>query len=197
MTRDEFESRYRLLQEVTSEGGATTHHALGPAGAVVMVHFLHPSTASRVEALLAGPEDARPDRILKAVEVEGSSVLVTKFIMDFRDLEHWLDSEGAPDAPTGSDATPPARSGEPGPPVGHGNRTPSAPATPPTRPTPTTPRASGAPPEEAASGSGGEGEDAPPGEFTRMFAALDEEGEPAAPPPEPGAPSPGDGGGET
>ena len=40
MTRDEFESRYRLLQTALRSGGAITHHALSPEGAVVMVHVL-------------------------------------------------------------------------------------------------------------------------------------------------------------
>jgi len=90
MTRDEFESRYRLLQEVTSTGGATTHNAIGPQGAVVMVHFLEEEVEGRVRSLSELPDAERPDRILTLLDVDGSPVLVTRFIMDFPDLETWL-----------------------------------------------------------------------------------------------------------
>jgi hypothetical protein len=95
MTRDEFESRYRLLQEVTRAGGATTHNAIGPAGAVVMVHFLREELLDPVRSLVALPKSDRPDRILTLLDVDGAPVLVTKFIMDFPDLASWLG--GAPD----------------------------------------------------------------------------------------------------
>lgn len=220
MTRDEFESRYRLIQEVTRSGGATTHHALGPAGAVVMVHFLDAATEPRVRGVLALPEEERPDRFVTVEEVDGSPVLVTRFIMDFRDLGSWLDQVGAPSAGGGRPEAPspgPPPSAVEGPPA----RKEAAGGTPPGEFTalfrspaaespdspPAGPRESGTPPagpaaprespegETRPSAGGGE-ESGPedggaPGEFTALFRARTSEGEPVETPESAGVERPG------
>jgi len=198
MTRDEFESRYRLLQEVTRAGGATTHNAIGPAGAVVMVHFLQDDLLERVRPLVALSEADRPDRIVTLLEVDDLPVLVTKFIMDFPDLGSWLDetapisggarpaAEETAFAPESGDFTdmfeavdppvPAAREEDgspPGlPPAGEftGLFHAAGAETPPGKTLDSSPSADGVPGEA-------------PGEFTRMFGALDPPGAPRDPEP--------------
>lgn len=90
MTGEEFRSQFQLLRRVTSEG-ARTFHSVGPGGMVCMVHVLEDETAAeevrRHVELLDGP---RRERVLDLLDVEGSPVLVTKFILDFESLERWL-----------------------------------------------------------------------------------------------------------
>lgn len=172
MTRDEFESRYRLLQQVTRAGEAETHHALGPAGAVVMVHFLTGELATRIRSLMAEPESARPDRILETVDVEGSPVLITKFIMDFEDLATWLEAEDVSVAPP-PPAPQPSDEGESEGEPGEFTKLFAAPDLP--EPADPSPPPDGSP-AEARSATDVDR----PGEFTRLFRARTPEGEPEA-----------------
>lgn len=174
MTRDDFQSRYRLLQTARRSGGAITHHALSPEGAVVMVHFLD-GDPDLVASLLERIESAGPsiaDRVIERTEVEGTPVLVTRFIMDFEGLDGWLPP------------LPPGTSGLGAPPeegAAKGSREVEASPTP------------GAPLEREPPGTGGS--DDGPGEFTRMFRAVGGDGgapseSPPAPPAEPPPPAP-------
>lgn len=174
MTRDDFQSRYRLLQTARRSGGAITHHALSPEGAVVMVHFLD-GDPDLVASLLERIESAGPsiaDRVIERTEVEGTPVLVTRFIMDFEGLDGWLPP------------LPPGTSGLGAPPeegAAKGSREVEASPTP------------GAPLEREPPGTGGS--DDGPGEFTRMFRAMGGDGgapseSPPAPPAEPPPPAP-------
>jgi hypothetical protein len=93
MTGDEFRARYQLLKRVT-EAGVGTFHAVGPGGAVVMVHvFTGPEQAERAAEATQRLLPVDRTRILETLDVEGSPVLVTKFLLDFVSLESWFDEK--------------------------------------------------------------------------------------------------------
>lgn len=90
MTGEEFRSQFQLLRRVTSEG-VRTFHSVGPGGMVCMVHVLEDATAAEViRARVDELDPPRRERVLELLDVEGSPVLVTKFILDFESLEQWL-----------------------------------------------------------------------------------------------------------
>jgi hypothetical protein len=98
MTNLEFKTRYQLLKKV-SDGRLSTYHALAANGAVVMVHILDATATdehARVLALIdrLGPDDRQ--RILTIDEVDGAPLIVTRFLLDFRDLGEWLDASVLP-----------------------------------------------------------------------------------------------------
>ena len=193
MTGQEFKAKYQLLKKV-SDGRLTTYHALASNGAVVMVHLVEANAAEEHAELLVlidrlGPADR--ERVLVIDEVDGTPLIVTRFLLDFRDLREWLEAGAraavGPDltrdafaarspAPPPTPTPPPesarpdssARS-EPAPASAEFTALFAAPSSPPT-PSATEPA--------AASGA--------PGEFTRMFRA------PAPPAPEAPAPAPAD-----
>lgn len=166
MTRDEFESRYQLLQTALRSGQVLTHHALSPDGAVVMVHIVEgsPEVAASIERRIsvAGPEQRA--RVLERFDVEGDPVFVTRFILEFEGLDAWLPADPDPGA-----APPPATADAP-------EAAGATPDVPPVEATPPGPSAAG--------------DDDGPGEFTRMFQSLASDpapdaGEPSLPPPPP------------
>lgn len=94
MTDQEFKSRYQLLKKV-NEGRVTTYHALAANGAVVMVHRLEASETDEHASLLGLierlPADERA-RVLALDDVDGAPLIVTRFLLDFRDLRSWLET---------------------------------------------------------------------------------------------------------
>lgn len=149
MTIEEFQARYRLLKEVASDG-VRTYHAIAPTGAVVMVHIMDGLDAGEASALLTrlpalDAEERR--RVLEVLEVDGHTVVVTKFIIEFESFRKWLlgPSGGAGEAP---DTLPPSVPG-------------ASPAEAPVRDPGALPASSSAATHET-------GDDGP-GEFTRLF----------------------------
>lgn len=152
MDQPDFTSRFQLLDRV-ADGPIETYQALADTGVVVMAHFIPRDLPElggfleRVRSLPRAPEG----KILEITAHEGRPVVVTKFILDFESLPAWLDGEaaGSGSAPAG-EPTPAIRSDDPA-----------------------------APPEiedGPASLPREEPENDPedePGEFTRMFKALD------------------------
>ena len=97
MNGEEFRSSYKLLRSV-SEEGVQTYHALNPNGRSVMVHLLAGGTSEENRRLLAlvdrlGPADRR--RVIDTLEVDGSPVLVTEVIHDFKTLERRISASGS------------------------------------------------------------------------------------------------------
>lgn len=113
MTSEEFQSRYRLLTQVT-DGEVSTYHAIAPSGSVVMAHFLPPDAGNENRRLLALVESLAPaakERVLKVAEVDGAPVVVTRFILEFATLHQWLQANAVATEPVaGPDEpeTPPA-----------------------------------------------------------------------------------------
>lgn len=109
MTHEEFEQKYRLINQIT-EGSIRTHNALASSGAVVMAHFLDGQAGPARDAVLAHLDalDAeRQSRVLERLEIDGAPVLVTKFILDFESLQHWLGMEAPPAEATPAEAAAP------------------------------------------------------------------------------------------
>lgn len=206
MTSAEFNNRYQLVRQVT-DGDVRTYHAVAPSGAVVMVHMLNASAADvnrTVAALLERLDPAEKPRILEVTEVDGSPVIVTRFILEFTDLVAWLSSHETDGAPIPAELSP-----MPAPPPQRAAPPRSAPAAPPSedRPPPASaeasefsmlfrapPSADGssptAEPPAGASSAPSAAEDAKksePGEFTRMFRAQQPD---ALPPQDPAPPDP-------
>jgi hypothetical protein len=171
MKRAEFERRYQVIRTVT-QGAVQTHHAFASTGNVVMVHEIDPSAAQEA-TLLAGMiarlEDGERERILDVMEVDGTAMIVTRFLLEHETLRSWLEA-----AVGSSDELP-----------GEADAAPPTPVSPPTDsiPIPGSPEPD-APPVPAS--------DDGPGEFTRMFQAQG--GAPQSP--SGGSDSPGDDRGE-
>lgn len=205
MKRDEFESRYRLLQTAVRSGGAITHHALSPEGAVVMVHVLDgdPAAVASLQARMDHGGSEIEERIVERLDVDGLPVVVTRFILEFEGLDRWLPAgegaEPAPPAPipdVGGESSPPPPSTTEGP--GEFTRmfraadlaTPApdlaAPSTPapshPVTPPPPTPAPPPATPSPASPSE--------PGEFTRQFGAVTPPSPSPTAPPTPPSPAP-------
>jgi hypothetical protein len=91
MTLDEFRSEYHLLDKV-SNGPVETYHAQAAAGAMVMVHFLRGAEAHR-QSILQHIERLQPDlrrKVLRTLDIDGATVIVTRFILDMPSFEEWL-----------------------------------------------------------------------------------------------------------
>src|SRR5215204_7596382 len=91
MTSEEFESRYQILKQAAA-GSVRSYLAMGHTRAVVMVHVLDGDPVG-VKDLLGRVDTLAHEqrsRIIETVEVNGTPVLVTRFIFDFTSLEAWL-----------------------------------------------------------------------------------------------------------
>ena len=175
MTRAEFDARYELIDQV-ADGRVTTHHALHQSGAVVMVHFLGGGAdfqASVLDGVRRLGRGASEGKVLYLHEVEGQTVVVTRFLTDFVSLDQWFADQGIPlasgegregggqAAVTRELGADPGSFADPVPP--------SEPAAPPPREPAPPPQSEPSPPPRAPDA---------PGEFTRMFSPLDEGGDP-------------------
>jgi hypothetical protein len=180
MTSAEFNDRYQLVRQVT-EDGVRTFHAVASSGAVVMVHMLDASDLDgnrSIVGLLERLDPAEKPRIIEVTEVDGSPVIVTRFILEFSTLPGWLETHA-----TGPAAAPPAATPRPaaGGPSSPGAVPPPAVAPPASGERPAFESPLPAPP--APAGRDGARE---PSEFSLMFRAQRPDD---LPPP---APSPGD-----
>ena len=96
MTRDEFNTKYDVHKPVAHGGPGVARSFFGRSRetmAVVLVHFLDAGTRpdpqealTRLQAL--GPEDRR--LVLETCDVDGTVVVVTRFIWDFTTFGAWL-----------------------------------------------------------------------------------------------------------
>jgi hypothetical protein len=203
MTREEFNAKFQILNQI-ADGSVRSYHALSSSGAVVMAHFLAGEPSAESSAILSRLDTLDPERknrVVKITDVDGSPVVVTKFILDFESLQHWLELDTtAPEdtaAPVAEQAPPAAPETAPAPAPAE----PTAPAelasdpdatlpfgpttsgseSAPAQDSPANPRPTAAPIDE-------------PGEFTRMFQVPSAGGAPmqeSAPVPEaPAAPEP-------
>ena len=204
MTRQELESRYQLVEQVT-HGDVRTHHAVAGGGTVVMVHFVRPDTARGQAALEAvdALEGAEAEKVLRVHEVEGEKVLVTRFLMDEGSLAKWLGLEEVEDDGEPDEATrlfKATRPGEDQESDAGGDDEPGeftklfkaqqVPDDPPPPEPPSPPSSEPDPPSDPSGDADGE-----PGEFTRLFKAIrpgpeapaspDAAGPPTPPPPPP------------
>jgi hypothetical protein len=183
MTGHEFKAKYQLLKKV-SDGRLTTYHALASNGAVVMVHLIDASAAEEHAELLVlidrlGPADR--ERVLVIDDVDGTPLIVTRFLLDFRDLREWL--EAGARAAVGPDLTrdafaarPPAPPPIPDPPPesavpGEFTRMFRAPA-PPSTPAPAAPAQADAHEHAEPAAPAVGGTTSGPGEFTKIFGAV-------------------------
>jgi hypothetical protein len=153
MTREQFNAKFQILNQIT-EGRVQTFHALSSGGAVVMAHFLGDEPAADAQKILSRIDSLEPERksrVVKITDVDGSPVIVTKFILDFESLHRWLELEAemgevAASSVTQADAAPASMA--------------------------SAPRAA-APdePADAAPAAADEHREPGPGEFTRVFQA--------------------------
>ena len=124
MTRDEFESRYRLVERLT-ERGVETHRALEPNGGTVLVHFIG-DTGCLPKGVHFDPSvltDADAGAFLAVLEVADAAVVVTREIEGLRRFEDWIGSALA--RTLLADARPPTSS-----PLPHGHMDSAPPAAP-------------------------------------------------------------------
>lgn len=187
MTRGEFAARYALLDEVAG-GAVRSHHAVTPAGAVVMVHFLDGGVTDGTLALLALLERLEPARralVREVTAVDGAITVVTDRLPGFRSLADWLGARaGAPDpapARATGEFTRMFKAGDPAgwaDPVGSAG---SVGSLDPADSVDSVDSEHGAQPAPAAGSGSGDRERRAPGEFTRTFLAMDRPG--AAPTP--------------
>jgi hypothetical protein len=200
MTSDEFASKYDVHQQIT-EGPVRSHFALHRSAKVVaLVHYLEGGETRENAARLAQVQalaDSGRHVVLEVCNVDGTPVVVTRFILNFATFDAWLAAESA---------APPTQA--PAPAAGHtaapdtaAERHPAAPA--PTQALPilrtervAPPPAAAAPPPPPAAAETAPSASAAPGDFTRLFrspwsAPASPPGAPATPPP-----APQEGGGE-
>src|SRR5690606_32936962 len=201
----EFNASYQLLKQVT-DGEVRTFHALAATGAVVMVHLLRAepdNSARELIALIDRLPPSQRERVLTVTDVEGTPLVVTRFLLEFSTLRDWLvksvaDGGSAQSADThatvyqrvpgiATTPSPPATltsAGSPTmqPPAAQATPAPSAPTSAPSAPPPPAPTPVSPPPQASPSPSAPARE---PGEFTRLFGAVQPPTTPptATPPP--------------
>jgi len=162
----EFAARYQLQSTPVSEGPVRSYQAVAHGGAVVLVHFLE--DADHAEDLLRRLDRLESREGIRAfLDVAGTPVLVTRFVLDFSSLDEWVDERvGPPD----TEEEIPLVSGPHAPPE---SRPPAPEAV-----------------TEADDAPGGAEDDTAegPGEFTRLFQAPDTTA--GTPPDAPAASSP-------
>lgn len=171
MTIEQFRAEYHLLDRV-SDGTVETHHAQAAAGVMVMVHFLRGTESQNATILerIERLETGRRQKVLRIVDVDGVTAVVTRFILDLTSFEEWLGVELTPADPAAPDT-----------PRGEGSLVSDASAT------------RRVPPAGGPGGAATESDDATPrrsepGDFTVAFRALAQPTDPASPvpPPAPG-----------
>ena len=170
MTSDEFAVKYDLQQRIT-DGPVRTHFALSRSAKIVaLVHYLKGGETRENAARLAQVKalaDAPRRVVLDVCDVEGTPVVVTRFLLNFTTFDAWLATQSAA-PPTQAPAPPAGNAASSTAPPAAGERRPDAPA-----PTYT-------PPPDAPEKAGGE--------FTHLFGAPVSPEPPPAPTPTPGPP---------
>lgn len=103
MTSDEFRAEYRVGQRLTSGGIQTTLAQEARKGRIVLVHELAPASEPEQRRALIllrelAPNDA--SQVIGTFEVDGETVVVTKFLMGFTSLLGWLEASVAESSTT-------------------------------------------------------------------------------------------------
>jgi hypothetical protein len=188
MTAEQFSAEYHLLNSVSS-GAIETYHAHAATGAMVMVHFLRGSQQENDEIvdLLARQRADRHKKVMRTVDVDGATAVVTRFILDITTFREWLIE--------GVGTEPPQPAPPPPPPVALDPPVLATPAHTPGEITRMFMTAAGdaPPPSPAPSPAPVVPSAAPrpePGELTRMFSAIQPEAVVPAPLPPPSPPPP-------
>ena len=212
MTSAEFAATYRVLKTLTEQGARSQIAQEVALGRMVMVHHLDVGSAidrQRLRAGVGGLQPAAREQVLGVHDVDGMTVVVTRFLTTFTDLPSWLrDNAAVDDEKTMVISAIPSQSTEAPPPPAVSAAPPVAPPTASASPdgpsftaifapgAVATPDVSPAPPSATPS-------PATPS-FTEMFGAV--KGAPPAPPapvaapsapPQPVAPPAGPKGGES
>jgi hypothetical protein len=98
MTSDEFVSKYKLLKQITSEGGRSHTAVERASGRHVLAHYLDQASGLAGESLadlLATLSASDRSRILEVATVDDSLVVVTEVLEDFKSFSTWLRSHGS------------------------------------------------------------------------------------------------------
>ncbi|MGH7580725.1 MAG: hypothetical protein ACREM9_11175, partial [Gemmatimonadales bacterium] len=93
MTTDEFDTRYKLLKQITTGEGRSFTAQECASGRAVLVHFLAENESvpgSSVPTLIARLEPRDRSKILEVLAVDQSTVVVTQFLEDFEGFDAWL-----------------------------------------------------------------------------------------------------------
>ena len=103
MTSDEFRAEYRVGQRLTSVGIRTTLAQESRKGRIVLVHELaHASEPEQRRARILlrelGPNEA--SQVIGTFDVDGETVVVTKFLLGFTSLLGWLEAAVAESSTT-------------------------------------------------------------------------------------------------
>jgi hypothetical protein len=98
MTSDEFVSKYKLLKQITSEGGRSHTAVERASGRHVLAHYLDQASDLAGESLadlVAALSASDRSRILEVATVDGSPVVVTDVLENFKAFSTWLRSRGS------------------------------------------------------------------------------------------------------
>jgi hypothetical protein len=117
MTSDEFNSKYRLLKQISGKGGRSYTAEHRASGRAVLVHILEESQVgglAGLDALLQRLPPRDQPRVLDRMAVDRSLAVVTQFLQGFDSFESWLrDRTSAPPSrPLTAADLPPEHQGE-------------------------------------------------------------------------------------
>ena len=103
MTLDEFKAEYRVGQRLTSVGIRTSLAQEARKGRIVMVHELATATELEQRRVLHLLRELTPNdaaQVIGSFQVDGDTVVVTKFLMGFTSLLGWLEAAVAESSTT-------------------------------------------------------------------------------------------------
>jgi hypothetical protein len=187
MTSAEFAATYRVLKTLTEQGARSRIAQEVALGRMVMVHTLDVGSAidrQRLRAAVGALQPAAAEQVLGVHDVDGTTMVVTRFLTTFTDLPSWVrDNATVDDAKTLVIAAVPTAPTVPSPPAAPAQAVPSA--TVPPRTTDAgftaifTPAAVATPDTTAPK--------PPAPSFTEMFGAVKDSSTPPPPPPSSGS----------
>ena len=111
MTSDEFNSQYKLLNQMAVKEGRSYTAEHRASGRAVLVHVLDETQLggiSNLDAMLERLEPRDRSRVLATMTIDHSLVVITQFLQGFEGFEPWLRGKAeAPAAPLPPQAGPP------------------------------------------------------------------------------------------
>ncbi len=93
MTSAEFSAKYLVLKTLTEQGARSQIAQEGALGRIVMVHHLDVGSAVDRQRLRAGVgalDAAAAEKVFGVVDVDGTTVVVTHFLVTFTDFPTWV-----------------------------------------------------------------------------------------------------------